>query len=145
MAPIDVGAIPFVGGSMNDPTNPLSSIGQIAIPVKDLDRAIAFYRDALGLRFLFRAPPALAFFDCGGLRLLLDIPEDEEFRHNSSVLYFRVTDIQDAYRRLNQQGVKFRGEPHIIAKLPTMTVWMAFFSDNEGNTHALMAEVPSQA
>ena len=119
----------------------LSTIGQIAVPVRDLDRAVAFYRDVLGLRFLFQAPPGLAFFDAGGIRLLVEKPLQEEFAHPSSIIYFKVDDIQATYRALVDRGVSFRQEPHLIAKLPDHDLWMAFFSDNEGNTHALMCEV----
>lgn len=122
------------------PTPVLSRIGQIAMTAQDIDRAIAFYRDVLGLPFLFRAPPKLAFFDCGGQRLLLDVPEDEEFAHPGSVLYFSVEHIQQAYETLRDRGVRFRQEPHLVAKLPDREVWMAFFEDSEGNTLALMAE-----
>ena len=121
-------------------TTRLSTIGQIAMPVTDLARAIAFYRDRLGMRFLFQAPPQLAFFDCGGVRLMLDVPEDKEFARHRSVLYFKVPDIDRAYQDLNAAGVTFRGEPHLIAKLPDHELWMAFFDDTEGNTLALMAE-----
>ena len=119
----------------------LSTIGQIAVPVRDLDRAVAFYRDVLGLRFLFQAPPGLAFFDAGGVRLLIERPLNQEFAHHSSVLYFKVNDIQAMHREMLARGVAFRDEPHLIAKLPDHDLWMAFFSDNEGNTHALMSEV----
>jgi predicted enzyme related to lactoylglutathione lyase len=118
----------------------LSRIGQIAMNAKDLDRAIAFYRDKLGLPFLFQAPPALAFFDAGGVRLLLDKPEDKQFDRPGSVLYFAVDDIRPMYELLASRGVVFRGEPHLIAKLPDREVWMAFFDDTEGNTLALMSE-----
>jgi methylmalonyl-CoA/ethylmalonyl-CoA epimerase len=119
----------------------LSTIGQIAVPVKDLDRAVGFYRDVLGLRFLFQAPPGLAFFDAGGIRLLIERPLEQEFAHPSSVIYFKVDDIETTHRLLLERGVAFRREPHLIAKLPDHDLWMAFFSDNEGNTHALMSEV----
>ena len=118
----------------------LSKIGQIAMNAQDLDRAIGFYRDALGLRFLFRAPPQLAFFDCDGIRLLLDVPEDKEFAHPGSVLYFTVDDINKTHESLVARGVAFRKAPHLIAKLPDREVWMAFFDDTEGNTLALMSE-----
>jgi methylmalonyl-CoA/ethylmalonyl-CoA epimerase len=118
----------------------LSAIGQIAMPVLDLARAVAFYRDRLGMRFLFQAPPQLAFFDCGGVRLMLDVPEDKEFTRHASVLYFKVADIDRAYQDLTAAGVTFRGEPHLIAKLPDHELWMAFFDDTEGNTLALMHE-----
>lgn len=118
----------------------LSRIGQISMTAKDLDRAIGFYRDTLGLPFLFKAPPQLAFFDCGGVRLLLDAPEDKEFDHPGSILYFAVDDIRQMHQALVSRGVKFRREPHLIAKLPDREVWMAFFDDTEGNTLALMSE-----
>lgn len=118
----------------------LSKIGQIAMNAQDLDRAIGFYRDALGLRFLFRAPPRLAFFDCDGIRLLLDVPEDKEFAHPGSILYFSVDDIEKTHESLVTRGVVFRKAPHLIAKLPDREVWMAFFDDTEGNTLALMSE-----
>lgn len=111
------------------------------MPVKDLERAIVFCRDTLGLRFLFQAPPALAFFDCGGVRLMLDIPEDGEFRHHSSVLYLKVADIETAHADLKARGVVFLGGPQTIGKMPPITLWMAFFTDAEGNTHALMSAV----
>jgi methylmalonyl-CoA/ethylmalonyl-CoA epimerase len=118
----------------------LSSIGQIATAVKNLERAVAFYRDRLGLRFLFQAPPGLAFFDCGGVRLMIEVPPDSEFDHPGSVLYFKVDDIHRAYSDLKGRGVVFRDEPHLIAKLPDHELWMAFFGDDEGNTLALMHE-----
>jgi len=122
-------------------TTGLSRIGQIAMNAKNLDRAIRFYRDALGLPFLFQAPPQLAFFDAGGVRLLLDVPEDKEFDHPGSILYFSVEDIGQMHRTLVSRGVVFRKEPHLIARLPDREIWMAFFDDTEGNTLALMSEV----
>ena len=116
-------------------------IGQIAVVVQDLDRAVAFYRDTLGLRFLFQAPPKLAFFDCGGVRLMLDVPEEEEFKRSSSIFYFKVDDIQGTWATLRDRGVEFRDEPHLIARMPDHELWMAFFRDGEGNTLALMSEV----
>jgi methylmalonyl-CoA/ethylmalonyl-CoA epimerase len=118
----------------------LSTIGQIAMAVKDLPRAIEFYRDRLGIRFLFQAPPGLAFFDCGGVRLMIEVPANPEFAHPGSPLYFKVPDMDAAYADLKSRGVNFRGEPHLIAKLPDHELWMAFFDDNEGNMHALMHE-----
>src|SRR5262245_8378517 len=96
----------------------LSRIGQIAMNAHDLDRAITFYRDKLGIKFLFRAPPQLAFFDCAGVRLLLDVPEDREFAHPGSILYFAVDNIQSMHKLLVSRGVTFRKEPHLIARLP---------------------------
>ena len=118
----------------------LSRIGQISMIARDLERAITFYRDALGLPFLFKAPPQLAFFDCAGVRLLVDVPQDKEFDHPGSILYFAVDDIRAMHRLLVSRGVTFRDEPHVIARLPDREVWMAFFDDTEGNTLALMSE-----
>ena len=118
----------------------LSRIGQISMTARDFDRAVKFYRDTLGLRFLFTAPPHLAFFDCDGVRLLLDMPEDKEFDHPGSILYFAVDDINAMHQTLVSRGVTFRKGPHLIARLPDREVWMAFFNDTEGNTLALMAE-----
>ena len=118
----------------------LSRIGQISMNARDFDRAVTFYRDTLGLRFLFTAPPHLALFDCDGVRLLLDMPEDKEFDHPGSILYFAVDDINAMYQALMSRGVTFRKGPHLIARLPDREVWMAFFNDTEGNTLALMAE-----
>lgn len=119
---------------------PLATIGQIAIAVKDLNRAVAFYRDSLGMKFLFQVPPGLAFFDCEGVRLLIEVPADKEFDHPGSVLYFKVGDIHASYAELKARGVDFRDEPHLIAKMPDHELWMAFFRDGEGNTFALMHE-----
>lgn len=119
----------------------ITSIGQIAINARDIERAAAFYQDKLGLKLLFKAPPELAFFDCGGVRLMLDRAEKPEFDHASSVLYFAVPDIQAAYGKLKGSGVHFEDEPHMIAKMPTHDLWMTFFRDSEENLLALMCEM----
>ena len=119
----------------------LGPIGQIAIRVADLPRAVAFYRDVLGLRHLFDAGPRLSFFDCGGVRLMLSPAEEPEFDHAASVLYYRVGDIEAAHQALLQRGVRFRDTPHLIARLPDHELWMAFLQDSEGNTLGLMSEV----
>lgn len=119
----------------------ITRLGQIAINAKDVDRATAFYQDVLGLKLLFRAPPSLAFFDCGGVRLMLDHAEKPEFDHLSSVLYFSVPHIQSAYHKLKESGVRFEDEPHVIAKMPSHDLWMTFFRDSESNLLALMSEV----
>lgn len=120
----------------------LSRIGQIAVRVHDLDRAIAFYRDTLGMRFLFKAPPGLAFFDCNGVRLLLDAPQDAAFDHPASVIYYSVPEIRVAHEVLLARGVRFLRDPHLIANLGNVEVWMAFFRDPDDNVLALMSEVP---
>jgi methylmalonyl-CoA/ethylmalonyl-CoA epimerase len=122
----------------------LSRIAQIAINAHDLDRATAFYRDVLGLRHLFRAGQ-LSFFDCGGIRLMLDKAEKPEFDHPSSILYFQVGDIQRAFERMKAAGVKFEDEPHVIARMPDHDLWMTFFRDSEGNLLALMHEAKHAA
>ena len=118
----------------------LSAIGQIAMPVKDLPRAVEFYRDRLGIDLLFQAPPGLAFFQCGGVRLMVEVPSEPEFQHPGSLLYFRVDDIDSAFADLKARGVDFVDQPHLIAKMPDHELWMAFFRDGEGNTLALMHE-----
>ena len=124
MAPIDSG---------------LARVHQISMRVHDVDRAVDFYRDALGLTFLFAAPPRLAFFDCGGVRLMLSTPEPG-FDHPGSVVYFGVDDIQHTHETLTSRGVTFKTPPHKIATLADREVWLADFSDTEGNTLALMSE-----
>jgi catechol 2,3-dioxygenase-like lactoylglutathione lyase family enzyme len=117
----------------------LSQIGQIAIVVQDVDRAVAFYRDVLGMTFLFRAGN-LAFFDCGGIRLMLDRLENPSECY-SSILYYKVDDIQRDYEALSQLGVHFEQKPHRIARMPDHDLWMAFFRDSERNLAGLMCEV----
>jgi predicted enzyme related to lactoylglutathione lyase len=119
----------------------LAAIKQISVNARDLARATAFYRDTLGVRHLFDAPPQMSFFDCGGIRLLLGVAEKEEFAHPSSILYFDVADIQAAHRDLAARGVKFRDEPHRVAKLADREIWLNFFDDTEGNVLALTCEL----
>jgi methylmalonyl-CoA/ethylmalonyl-CoA epimerase len=119
----------------------ITRLGQIAINTKDVDRAASFYQDVLGLKLLFKAPPGLAFFDCGGVRLMLGRAEKPEFDHPSSGLYFAVPDIQAAYGKLKESGVRCEDEPHMIARMPAHDLWMTFFRDSEGNLLALMSEV----
>jgi len=118
----------------------ITGLGQIAINAHDIQRATAFYRDKLGLRFLFTAGK-LAFFDCGGVRLMLDVAEKSEFDHPSSILYFSVPDINAAHRQLLASDVRFEDEPHVIARMPDHDLWMTFFRDSEENLLALMSEV----
>ncbi|MGD0124278.1 MAG: VOC family protein [Terriglobia bacterium] len=119
----------------------VSRLGQVQIRAHDVERAATFYEDVLGLKLLFKAPPGLAFFDCGGVRLMIDRPEKPEFDHPSSVLYFAVPDIQAAHAQLKQSGVRFEDEPHLIARMPDHDLWMTFFRDSEENLMALMSEV----
>src|ERR1051325_10619028 len=119
----------------------LGSIGQLAYTVSNVPRAVAFYRDALGIKLLFEAPPGLAFFDCGGVRLMLSQPEGD-FRPggSSAVTYFRISDIEGTQKTLKSRGVTFVDDPHLIAKLPDHELWMCFFKDPDGHTLALMEE-----
>ena len=119
----------------------ISRIGQIAINARDVERAATFYQDSLGLKLLFKAGPGLAFFDCGGVRLMLTRPEKPEFDHPSSILYFAVPDIQAAHAKMQEKGVRFEDEPHLIARMPDHDLWMVFFRDSEENLMGLMSEV----
>ncbi len=117
----------------------LGEIGQIALPVRDLEGAVGFYRDALGMRFLFQVP-GLASFDCDGVRLMLSAP-DGDVERPGSFIYFRVPDMADAYDTLSRRGIVFERGPHMIADMGDHELWLAFFSDPDGNPLALMSEV----
>jgi catechol 2,3-dioxygenase-like lactoylglutathione lyase family enzyme len=119
---------------------PIENIGQVAIRARELPAAVAFYRDVLGLEFLFEAG-TLAFLMCGDVRLMLAVPENDTVDHESSTVYFRVPDIQAAYAELSERGVSFVDEPHLIAKLPDHELWMVFFRDPDGNLMGLMCEI----
>ena len=119
----------------------LSAIGQIAVNAHDINRAIDFYRDNLGMKFLFTAPPGLAFFDCDGIRLMLSLPAKPEFDHPSSIIYFNVDDIQLAYETLSERGVKFEERPAFVANMGTYDLWIAAFRDSENNPLAMMSNV----
>ncbi len=118
---------------------PIFAIGQIAITVKQLDRAIAFYRDILGLPFLFESGN-MAFFDCGGTRLMLG-PSEQGDSTWSSIVYYKTNDIQSSAELLTVRGVNFESQPRLIARMPDHQLWMAFFRDSEGNLAGLMSEV----
>lgn len=120
----------------------IQKVGQIGISVKDLEKAIHFYNEKLGLSLLFKTD-SMAFFECNGLRLFLSLPEKKEFAQSSSVIYFQVENIKEAYIDLLSKEIIFIDEPHIVAKMGQIETWMAFFKDTEGNTHALMSEVKS--
>src|SRR5688500_16833113 len=128
--------------SANPPTEhvALDRIGQIAVRARDIPRAVRFYRDTLGMRFLFEVPN-LAFFDCGGVRLMLGGAESADFDHPGSVIYYKVDDIHASFETLTKLGVEFIDKPHLIAKMQDHDLWMVFFRDTEENTLALMCEV----
>jgi predicted enzyme related to lactoylglutathione lyase len=122
----------------------LSKIGQIFVNVKDLDRAIAFYRDTLGMTFLFQAPPGMAFFDCDGIRIMLGIADRPEIDHPASIIYYKVDDIEKVYEVFHARDVEFIVKPHLVAPMPDYDLWLADFRDSEGNILALMSEVPRE-
>jgi predicted enzyme related to lactoylglutathione lyase len=119
----------------------LNRIGQIAITVSDLPRAVACYRDQLGLQHLF-STGQMAFFECGGVRLMLAKPEAPEFDHRSSIIYFAVPDIHRTSAAMRERGVRFVDEPHIVADMGSYDLWMSGFRDSEDNYLCLMSEVP---
>ena len=120
----------------------ITAIGQIALTVQDVARSSAFYRDAVGLPFLFAAGPTLAFLDAGGVRLMLSAGDGEFKPGLSSVLYFKVADIIAAHAERRARGVPFVDEPHLVAPMPDHDLWMCFFKDPDGHTMALMCERP---
>ena len=117
----------------------LRHIGQIALPVSDVDRAEAFYAGVLGLPKLYRFGD-LTFFDCAGVRLLLEKARGEFAQQGT--IYFRCADIALAVGELEKRGVAFESKPHLIAKMDDHDLWMAFFNDPDGHTLALMQEAP---
>lgn len=121
----------------------LSRIRQIAVAVADLTASKAFYRDQLGMKLLFEAPPGLAFFACDGIWLMLSAATEQEPAHPGSILYFAVADIHEAHAALSDRGVVFIDEPHKIADMGPYELWMCFFKDPDGTVLALRAEVQS--
>lgn len=118
----------------------IEGFSQVALSVRELPRAVGFYRDVLGLPLLFEVP-GMGFFDCGGVRLLLGDETAGGTGERSALVYFRVPDIQAAYEALVQRGAKVHGEPRCVAKLADREVWLVHFDDLEGNTLALMSEL----
>jgi methylmalonyl-CoA/ethylmalonyl-CoA epimerase len=118
-----------------------ATIGQILIPIEDFDRGTAFYRDTLGLTFLFAAPPQMAFFMCGPVRLLVGVTPPGQKAQRGSAIYFQVKDIKGVFASLKTKGVQFLAEPHIVNRTPKSELWLAEFSDPDGNQLALMSDV----
>lgn len=117
-----------------------SHIGQIAVTCKNVQRASSFYRDTLGLRHLFDAGPTLAFYDCGGIRLMLTSAERPQDDHAGSMLYFFVQNIEGVHAGLSSRGVPFLEAPHMIARMPDHELWLCAFEDSEGNPMGIMEE-----
>jgi predicted enzyme related to lactoylglutathione lyase len=118
----------------------LGRIGQISVNAHDLERATAFYKDKLGMKHLFSVPPKMAFFDADGVRLMLGIPERPDLDHPSSILYFKVDDIDAAYESLVKRGVHFETKPMLVAPMQAYDLWLAELRDSENNVLALMCE-----
>ena len=119
-----------------------AKVAQLLIPVADFESGVAFYRDVLGLPFLFAAPPQMAFFNCGGVRLLVGVLPQGQAAQRGSAIYFQVADIAAVYASLKDKGVDFRAVPHIIRRTPSSELWLAEFVDPDGNQLALMSETP---
>ncbi len=120
------------------PNAGLTEVGQIAVTVEDVERATEFYRDVLGVPFLFDAPPGLAFFDLGGTRLMLSRPEG--VGPSASLLYFRADDIQASYETLLSHGVEFLEAPQVVHRTDDYELSIGSFSDSERNVMAIMHE-----
>lgn len=118
-----------------------ATVGQLLIPVEDLGRGVAFYRNTLGVRYLFSAPPQMSFFQCGDVRLLVGVPEAGQPRERGSLVYFKVPDIHAVYATLKERGVEFGAEPKPIHKTTSSELWLAEFRDPDGNQLALMSEI----
>lgn len=119
-----------------------ATIAQLLIPVEDFDQGVAFYRDVLGIPFLFSAPPQMAFFNCGGVRLLVGVMPAGQKARRGSAIYFKVADIHAVHAELKGKGVRFGAEPHVVHRTPQHELWLAEFTDPDGNQLALMSEVP---
>jgi methylmalonyl-CoA/ethylmalonyl-CoA epimerase len=118
-----------------------AQIGQLLIPIEDFERGVAFYRDVLHLQFLFAAPPQMAFFRCGNIRLLVGVSPAGQTAQRGSAIYFQVPDIQSVFTSLSDRGVKFMAAPHVVNRTPQSELWLAEFTDPDGNQLALMSEV----
>ena len=125
---------------MSDESFGIQTLGQVFVPVLELERALAFYRDTLGIRFLFEAPPRMAFFDLDGIRLMIGESEGSK-SHGASILYYKVPDIAGAYETLVERGITFDVDPHFVHDMGDHELWLAFFKDSEENQLALMSEV----
>lgn len=118
----------------------LAEIGQIALTVKDVSAALPFYRDTLGLEFLFSPAPTLAFLKAGSVRIMLSTPQGAGTVGANSILYFRVNDIETAYAAIVKRGASGERPPQAAAKLPDHELWLGFIRDPDGNLIGLMEE-----
>jgi methylmalonyl-CoA/ethylmalonyl-CoA epimerase len=122
-----------------------AKIAQVLIPIEDFEQGVAFYRDVLGLPLLFTAPPQMAFFNCGGVRLLVGVMPSGQQAQRGSAIYFQVPDIHAVYSSLKSKGVNFKAEPHVVHRTPQTELWLAELTDPDGNQLALMSEVAAAA
>lgn len=120
----------------------VEKIGQIAIAISDLKISVQFYRDILGLELLFEVPTGLAFFNCGGTRLMLTTLQGNEEDHNTSAIYYKVSDIHSTAELLQKKGVTFEREPQLAAKMEDHDLWIGFLRDPDNNLVGIMAELP---
>jgi methylmalonyl-CoA/ethylmalonyl-CoA epimerase len=122
----------------------LSKIRQIALPVRDIAEATRFYRDTLGMRHLFDAPPALSFFDCGGVQLMLAGPagQGKDGKQQHAVVFYDVSDIKATHARIKSSGARSLEEPRVITRMNGREIWISSISDGQGNVVGLMSDVP---
>jgi len=123
-----------------EPQHTLSEIRQIAITVSDVSTALPFYRDVLGLTFLFSPAPTLAFLAAGSVRLMLTTPQGAGTAGHNSILYFKVTDIAATHAAIIGRGAKNERAPQLTARMPDHELWVAFVRDPDGNLVGLMEE-----
>jgi methylmalonyl-CoA/ethylmalonyl-CoA epimerase len=119
-----------------------ATVAQVMIPIEDFERGTAFYRDTLGIPFLFAAPPQMAFFMCGPVRLLVGVMPPGQQAQRGSAIYFQVPDIHAVFASLKNDGVEFVADPHLVNRTPKSELWLAEFKDPDGNQLALMSEIP---
>ena len=118
-----------------------AKVAQLLVPIEDFDQGVAFYRDVLGLPFMFAAPPQMAFFNCGGVRLLVGVMPPGQKAERGSAIYFQIPDIRAVYSSLKDKGVRFKAAPHLVNRTQKSELWLAEFTDPDGNQLALMSEV----
>jgi predicted enzyme related to lactoylglutathione lyase len=117
-----------------------ATITQLLIPIENFEKGVAFYRDVLGLQLLFTAPPQMAFFQCGTIRLLVGVMPAGQKAQRGSTIYFLVEDIEAVHASLRDQGVQFKASPHLVHRSNQSELWLAEFDDPDGNQLALMSE-----
>ena len=122
-----------------------ATISQLLIPVDELEGGVRFYRDTLGIPLLFEAPPQMAFFLCGGVRLLVGVLPAGQSPQRGSAIYFQVADIQAVYATLVKCDVRFAAAPHVVNRTAKSELWLAEFTDPYGNQLALMSEVAAKS